>query len=505
MTRKSATQDIASLLNGLDSVTTGMAIWDGDGFLSYANLSFRQDFFLQGDETMITFRKALLTVAASKEWVLPTDIGHWVAIQEADFGSDKQSQQRLANGRTVEIIQKPTANGGMVMTVNDISSIKRSESALREAKELAETADQGKSRFLRAANHDLRQPLATLRILIYNCIAELDPDNRQDMLHTMDIAVSIMEDLLGALLQIGKLDAGQIRPRVTTFQLSQIFQRLDIQFRHLATEKALSFDFVGTRSAVVTDKALLERILSNLVANAIRYTEFGKILVGCRRIGKKLRIEVWDTGVGIGAQHLPNIFDEFFQVEANRRKRNAGLGLGLNIVMRLCGLLGHELNVRSTPGKGSVFSIVVPVGNIMHSDIGEPEISERIGGEFLGIRVLLIEDDDTLRQATKGLLERWGIAVYAAYSKDDACRLIKDESLQPQLIVADYSLRGDHGTDVIATIRESFKKPIPGIVVTADTDPDVIERIKRDGFPVLIKPVSPPRLRVLMHNLLFES
>ena len=127
----------------------------------------------------------------------------------------------------------------MVMTLNDITSMKRSEHALREAKELAEAADDGKSRFLRAANHDLRQPLATLRILIYNCIAELDPAHRQDMLHTMDIAVSIMEDLLGALLQIGQLDAGQIRPRVTTFQLAQIFQRLDIQFQHVASEKGL--------------------------------------------------------------------------------------------------------------------------------------------------------------------------------------------------------------------------------------------------------------------------
>ncbi|WP_024927469.1 MULTISPECIES: ATP-binding response regulator [unclassified Mesorhizobium] len=502
--------DVAAILDSLDSVATGIAVWDADHRLSYANRPFRHAFYLDGQredtegEEGLTYLAALLMAARSNEWVLPMAADHWAAAQLVDFGSDKRSHQALADGRTIEIVQKPTPSGGMVMTLNDITSMKRSEHALREAKELAETADDGKSRFLRAANHDLRQPLATLRILIYNCIGEVDHSHRQDMLHTMDIAVSIMEDLLGALLQIGQLDAGQIRPRVATFQLFQIFQRLDIQFQHVASQKGLHLRFVDSRNAVVSDKALLERILSNLVANAIRYTEVGKVLVGCRRVGKNLRIEVWDTGCGIEAENLPRIFDEFFQVGASKRAKKAGLGLGLNIVTRLCGLLGHELNVRSTPGKGSVFSISLPLGNIWHSDIGEPEISERIGGEFMGISVLLVEDDDTLRQATRDLLERWGILVHTASSTEDARRLIEDESIRPRLIIADYSLRGEHGTTVIATIRDSLMEPVPGVVVTADTDPQVIGTIKEAGFPVLIKPVSPPRLRVLMHKLLFE-
>lgn len=505
--------DVASVFDGLDSIATGMATWDIERRLTYANLAFRHAFCFEdqrGDgagakQPRITYLEALLTAARSNEWVLSEPPDRWAESQLADFGVDKRSEQKLADGRTIEIVQKPMPAGGMVTTVNDISSMKRSEHALREAKTLAETADEGKTRFLRAANHDLRQPLATLRILIYNCMAELDPVHRQDMLHTMDIAVSIMEDLLGALLQIGQLDAGQIRPRVTTFQLVQIFQRLDIQFQHVASEKGLSLRFVDPRSAVVSDKALLERVLSNLVANAIRYTEVGKVLVGCRQAGRNLRIEVWDTGCGIEAENLPKIFEEFFQIGVGKRKRNAGLGLGLNIVTRLCGLLGHELNVRSTLGKGSVFSVSVPLGNIWHSDIGEPEISERIGGEFMGIPVLLIEDDDTLRQATRDLLERWGILVHAAGSKEDACRLIEDEKLKPRLIIADYSLRGEHGTSVIQTIRDRLMEPVPGVVVTADTDPQVIDAIKDAGFPILIKPVSPPRLRVLMHRLLFES
>jgi signal transduction histidine kinase/CheY-like chemotaxis protein len=495
----------ASIIDSFDSLADGIAVWDAGQRLAYANRSFREQFYLAATAAPdLSFGDALRTVAQSNEWVLPELAERWIAEQENDFGADKRSQQRLADGRTIELVQQPTPEGGMVMTLRDITAGKRNEQALREAKEMAETADQGKSRFLRAANHDLRQPLATLRILIYNCMAEQDPEHRRDMLHTMDTAVSIMDDLLGALLQIGKLDAGQIKPRITTFQLAQLFERLRIQFSHLAAEKGLGLRFVPTRNAIVTDKALLERILSNLVANAVRYTEVGKVLVGCRLSGNNLRIEVWDTGCGIDADNLPKIFDEFFQAGPNKRARQAGLGLGLNIVMRLSGLLRHELKVRSVPGKGSVFSVAVPLGNIWHSDIGEPEISERIGGEFMGIHVLLIEDDDTLRQATKALLERWGILVHAANSRQDACRLIDEEKLRPGLIIADYSLRGEHGTEVISTIRTRFATPVPGIVVTADTDPQVIDSIKQGGFPVLIKPVSPPRLRVLMHNLLFE-
>ena len=225
----------------------------------------------------------------------------WSADETATFGCDRTSEQSLADGRTLEIVQTPSPNGGMVLTVHDISGLKRSEDALRQAKTIAEGTDQAKSRFLRAANHDLRQPLATLKILIYNCFTSTEESQRTDLLHTMDIAVSIMEDLLSALLQIGQLDASQIVPRVTTFQLTSLFQRLDIQFSHQAAEKGLSLRFCGAVAAVRSDKALLERVLSNLVSNALRYTDVGGVLVGCRRRGTALRIEIWDTGRGIEA------------------------------------------------------------------------------------------------------------------------------------------------------------------------------------------------------------
>jgi signal transduction histidine kinase len=498
--------DLDIILSGLDAISSGIAIWDEAQHLRYSNKQFRESIHPSPQDIHpgLSYRAYVQAIADSNELVLPLPRDEWIETKSAQFGVDSTIEQALADGRVFEITQAATADGGMTVTVHDISGLKRGEKALKRAKDLAEAADQTKSRFLRAANHDLRQPLATLKILIYNCMTEPDEAHRKDLFHAMDIAVVIMEDLLGALLQIGQLDAGKIAPRITTFQISQLLHRLGIQFRHQASEKGIALRIVDSSSSVFTDKALLERILSNLVANAIRYTEVGKIVIGCRTAGQALRIEVWDTGRGISAEHTSRIFDEFYQVPDGRRAKNRGLGLGLNIVKRLAALLGHRVTVRSVEGRGSMFAIEVPAGNVWHSDIGEPEISEMVGGEFAGTSVLLVEDDEVLREATTELLERWGINVHAVNGEDQARELLAEGNFAPKLIIADYSLRDQHGTEVVKNIRASLREPVPCMIVTADTDPTLIARLKAEGFPVLIKPVSPPRLRVLMHNLLYE-
>lgn len=495
-----------TLAAGLDEATAGIALWDSRQGLIYANRHFLYAFDLDPAKALgLVFAKFLQALAASGELVLPIAPEDWVAMILADFGREKSWEQPMADGRTLELVQRPVGDGGMTITLHDISSLKRIEYDLRRARDAAEASDEAKSRFLRAANHDLRQPLATLKILIYNCLSESDEEHRKDLLHTMDISVSIMEDLLGALLQIGQLDAGQISARITTFQLSQIFDRLRIQFAHQAAEKGLRLKFAGARYTVTSDKALLERIVTNLLANAIRYTDVGKIVVGCRPSGRHLRIEVWDSGRGIAAEYLPRIFEEFYQIANARRAKRPGLGLGLNIVKRLANLLGHEIGVRSTPGRGSVFSVTVPVGNVWHSEHDEIEVSEMHGGEFAGKIVLLIEDDAVLQQTTTELLERWGMVVLAATSQDDAQRLLRDTAAAPALIIADYSLRGEFGTKVVHALRQEFGASIPALIVTADIEPHIIEEIRKEAIPLLIKPVSPPRLRVMMHNLLFEG
>jgi signal transduction histidine kinase/CheY-like chemotaxis protein len=494
------------VLGGLDATRYGISFWTPEQRLVYCNRAFRELYHGISDIVVpgVSYCEFLAALRNSGEVIQPAGPADWVERDVAAFGSAQTCEHNLADGRTLELSQDSDRLGNVTLTVQDITTLKRGERALRRAKEIAETSDQTKSRFLRAANHDLRQPLSTLKILIYNCASEEDPRHREDLLHAMDISVSIMEDLLDALLQIGQLDAGKIVPRITTFQLSLVLARLKVQFSHLAREKGLRLRFVDTGASITTDKALLERILSNLIANAIRYTDSGSILVGCRKSGSSLRIEVRDTGRGIASEHLDRIFDEFYQISDARKLKNRGLGLGLNIVKRLAELLGHKMSVTSRLSRGSTFAIEVPSGNVWQSEMGEPAITEMIGGEFVGLCAFLVEDDPVLRQAARDLLERWGISVHAVSGFDEAKELIETTGLKPQLIISDYSLRGQHGTDVVLGIRGLVGEEVPSIIVTADTDPGLIDKIRSERFPILIKPVSPPRLRVLMHNLLYE-
>ena len=495
-----------AIADALDEAAVGVAIWDRNRRLVYANRFFLASFHQVGSHSAarLAFRVFLRNVAASNEIVLSGTVADWVSDWLSTFGRERQSEQAMADGRTLEIVQRPLRQGGMTVTVHDVSTAKRMESALRQATKAAESSDEAKSRFLRAANHDLRQPLATLKILIFNCLTEPDEDHRRDLLHAMDLSAVVMEDLLGALLQVGQLDAGQIRARVTTFQVNQIFERLRIQFSHVAAEKGLKLRFVGAQKAVVSDKALLERILANLVSNAIRYTDVGGVLVGCRRHDDRVRVEVWDSGRGIVATALEKIFDEFYQVSDGRRATRVGLGLGLNIVKRLAGILDHPIAVRSVFGQGSVFSVDLTAGDVWNSELAEPEISETIGGEFAGVPILLIEDDDALRETTARLLERWGMDLIAVTSGEEALRRLSEGAPKPRLILADYSLRGHLGTDAVRSARARIGQEVPAVVLTADVSPSIVEQIRSEGFPLLIKPVSPPRLRVMMHNLLFE-
>jgi len=490
-----------TILAGLDALPSGIAIWQADRRLAYANETLRRTLGITPTSGEL-FDDFMGRLAHSREVVL-ADPDLWVREEIADFGQEKSADYILAAGLVMNVTQRPTRDGGMSATYSDVTGMKRNEQALREAKEAAEATDEAKSRFLRAANHDLRQPLASLKILIYSCIREADEETRAEMLHAMSVAALIMEDLLGALLQIGQLDAGRIKPRVTSFQLSQLFERLDIQFRHQAEEKGLRLRFVTPRDTIATDRALLERILSNFVANAVRFTEVGGVVVGCRKEGKLLRIEIVDTGRGIKDADRERVFDEFYRVTDERRSEKTGLGLGLNIVKRLANLLELPVGLRSRPGHGSIFSVTVPFGNIWHSEGGDAEISETVAGEFVGVPVLLVEDDDILRRSMTQLLQRWGIEVHAAANEDEALRLARADT-QVRLIIADYNLTSRTGVEVVRELRKAFGAETPAFIVTADAEPKVLDGIRGAGLPVLIKPASPPRLRVLMHNLLFE-
>lgn len=500
-TRDPATLD--AIFSGFDALPDGVSIWSPDAKLVFANRAFRRafSFDLEPGSTYADFAKRL---AASREWRLPVSPDDWAASTAADFGQESEALYVTAYGRVIRASMTATDDGGATLTLADVTAAERREAELRAARDKAEATDEAKSRFLRAANHDLRQPLASLKIMLFNCRAETDPERREELLHGMDVTASVMEDLLGALLQIGQLDAGRIKPRVSTFQLSRLFERLDIQLRDQAREKALRFRIVGTRATVTSDRALLERILSNLVANAIRYTDLGGVVVGVRRRDDMLRIDVVDTGRGVAPEDRDRIFDEFYRAADDRRLQKSGLGLGLSIVSRLSGLLGHRIELVSTQGVGSRFSISVPIGNVWHSQAVETEVNEAVAGEFVGAPILFVEDDDVLRSSMGQLLDRWGVDQRSAASAEEAMRFV-EAGFRPRLILADYSIRTATGLDVIEGVRRLVGARTPACIITADAEPAVMDRVKAAGVPLLVKPVSPPRLRVMMHHLLFEK
>lgn len=498
---------IGPLIDGFDSLGHGVAIWSADESLAFCNQAFRERFqaarlVLAPGMDHATFLGGL---AESGLLVLAHSEHSWASEELAAARERRTSAYTFRDGTVYRIERWPLSSGGFVTMASDVTEVKREQRALQQARIDSETADRTKSRFLRAANHDLRQPLASLKILIYNCMTAEDEAHRAHLLHAMDVSVSIMDDLLGALLNIGQLDAGKVTPRTTTFQLSTLLERLDVQYAHQAREKGLAFRLVPSKFAVISDRVLLERIVSNFVGNAIRYTQTGGIVVGCRRDGRGIRLEVRDSGCGIAEADQEAIFDEFFRVASDQSRHKHSLGLGLNIAKRLADILDHRITVKSAPGRGSIFSIKLPLGDIWHSDIGEPEINERIGGEFMGLSALVLEDDENLRAALTELLERWGIVVSSLNTFGDIARQCESLGAAPDFIITDYRLRGGiEGTEVVHQLRAAMGTACPAIVVTADTNPQLIRAIRNDGFPVLIKPVSPPSLRVLMHNILFE-
>jgi signal transduction histidine kinase/CheY-like chemotaxis protein len=491
-----------------EHLDVGLTCWDIDDRLVLVNRAFGG--LHSALATLVrpgmSVRTLITAVARSGEIVIDGSRRSWIESTLEDVRNDRAREHALVDGRWLEVTPVHFAEGA-ILRIQDISSQKGGERALRLAKEVAETANMKKSRFLRAANHDLRQPLATLKILIYSSFDVVEEAKRRDLLHSMDVTVGIMDEILGSLLQIGQLDAGRIATRIVHFQTAQVLERLKIEFGPQAEAKGLKLRVAPSHVTITSDRVLLERILSNFIANAIRFTETGAILVGARRRGSNLEIQVWDTGCGIADDQLALIFEEFHQVANQPSHRQRGLGLGLNIAYRLAELLEHDIDVRSTVGRGSMFSVSVPVGNVWQSDLGEPEISERIGGEFLDVKVLVIEDNELLRRTVCLMLDRWGVKVTESSDGETALSRFADGAEpRPDLVLVDYRLpNGRAGTEVMADLRRIFGQDLPGIVATADTDPTLIARIRAEGLPVLIKPINPARLRSAMHHLLFEQ
>lgn len=385
---------------------------------------------------------------------------------------------------------------GYRTSIRDITGRKQVEDALRRAHTEAERANRAKSRFLAAASHDLRQPLQAMNLFVAALKASVRDEEALNIVASIQESLRATDDLLDALLDVSRLDAGVLQPRLRNFSIADLTERLETEFASQAAAKNLALRVVVSSAVVRSDPVLLDRILRNLLSNAVRYTERGRILLGCRRRGAALRIEVWDTGAGIPADKREAIFEEFYQLENPGRDRTRGLGLGLAIVDRLARLLGHRVTVRSTPGKGSSFAVEVPLGG--HEPEGQVMRSiaatARPGG-LNGVTILAIEDEPVQLNAMKQLFTGWGCEVVPAASTAEALTRVVELKRMPDVIVADYRLRDEmNGVQAIMTLRAGLGRTIPGIILTGDTEPARLREAKASGFELLHKPVDVDRL-----------
>lgn len=369
---------------------------------------------------------------------------------------------------------------------------------LTEQKALAEMASRDKSRFLAAASHDLRQPLQAL-VLFSEALQEVAREkNTTHLAGQIGKSVSALVDMFNELLDVSRLDAGVVQVRHQHFELRDLLERLYVDFAAQAQAKNLTFEVQECACVAYSDPSLLERILRNLISNAIRYTHAGRVEVLCECSGNMLRLSVKDSGVGISAENLPHIFEEYYQVRNPQRDRRQGLGLGLTIVRRLASLLECNIEVQSEPGKGSQFSFSLPQGDA--AQCSQPLVPSDMQNDLRGVRVALVEDDQDIRNTLLELMEQWECHVTAGVLPDEVITSLQASGVRPDILVCDYRLpQGVTALHVISQVHGVWGKGIPVLVLTGDTDPQTLLEIQGSGAQLLHKPITPARLRSVMH------
>ncbi len=381
--------------------------------------------------------------------------------------------------------------------------------ALRKKKELAESVSQEKSRFLAVASHDLRQPLHALGLYIADLKRKSRGGELFDIAVQAEQSVDSLSNLLNALLDITRLDAGAIVPKLQSCDVSFMLERIATDAQLLARMKGIELLIRPYRGCVHSDPMLLERILMNLISNAIRYTHAGgRVLVACRKRGTQLRIEVRDNGVGISKLDQQNIFREFFQLSQSPLGGRKGIGLGLSIVDRLAKLLDHKLILDSAPNRGTMFAVEVPLSSVRHTvKEVQPEIAGEVAADY-GLsrlhdrRVLVVDDDEMVLTGTAGLLTSWGCVVDKALSIQQVIEML-NAGKQWDILVSDWQLEGGvSGMDVISAVQQGLKVSTPCILVSGDTSPAVLKLASVGGHHLLHKPVKPAKLRSILEHLL---
>ncbi|MBK5530878.1 PAS-domain containing protein [Pseudomonas sp. TH06] len=446
---------------------------------------------------------------------------HWMRQ-----GRAHTSERLFPNGRVIELIGNPMPGGGFVMSFTDITAFREAEQALTEANEgleqrvsertqelsqlnvalteakgTAEAANQSKTRFLAAVSHDLMQPLNAARLFSAALSHQDDglSSEAQKLVQHLDSSLRSAEDLISDLLDISRLENGKINPDRKPFAVDELFDTLGAEFKAQAQEQGLTFRVRGSHLRIDSDIKLLRRILQNFLTNAFRYAK-GPVLLGVRRRAGELCLEVWDRGPGIPEDKQQVIFEEFKRLDSHQTRAEKGLGLGLAIADGLCRVLGHTLRVRSWPGRGSVFSVSVPLAR---TQTVPASAAVEINGKMLsGAQVLCVDNEDSILIGMNSLLSRWGCQVWTARNREECAALLSD-GVRPQLALVDYHLdHGDTGTELMAWLRTNLGEPVPGVVISADGRPEMVAQVHAAGLDYLAKPVKPAALRALLSRYL---
>jgi signal transduction histidine kinase len=385
--------------------------------------------------------------------------------------------------------------------VEEVARRSATELQLLQAKAEAEVANVSKTRFLALASHDILQPLNAARLFTAALQSQTSETQQQKIIHQLDNSLKATEELIATLLDIARLDDGRLLPKIQVVALDTILRPLTDEFRWLAEQKQLKLCSHFAPWQVCTDSTYLRRILQNILSNAIKYTPAGQILLSCRKRGQQLMVQIWDTGPGVAEHELKRIFDDFYRVDSTARGQQ-GVGLGLAVVQRMTRLLGHQLDVRSVVGKGTVFSLFLPLASEQTQLIADPDAAPESQGSVLPQwRVLCVDDDSSNLAALGVLLEQWQLGEVKSYVHAEQLLAEAATLTKPDLLILDFQLgQGLNGLELYQQLQLHWGA-LPGILVSAAPDPDLAQRAKAAGLLFLAKPIKPAALRAGINHL----
>jgi len=512
------------LQTALDQVGQGISVFDRDLSLICWNRQFRELLNLPAEfghvgTPLNSILRHLADIGELGEG--PADA---IVADRLDklLGTMQTYTERLGDGTILEVRTSPMPGGGIVTTYTDITArtaaqedlakanetlerrvIERTEELTRlngqlvTAKSDAEQANLGKTKFLAAAGHDILQPLNAARLYVSSLVERFEETENRRLVHNVEASLGSVEEIIAALLDISRLDSGAMQADPGVFPLDELLEQLEVDFSPMAEAKGIGLTFVPCTLWVRSDRRLLRRLLQNLVSNAIKYTAKGRVLVGCRRRGKAIQVEVIDTGMGIVEEHKARIFEEFHRLDEGARMAR-GLGLGLSIVDRIGRLLGHPVEVVSRPGKGSRFTVSLPVSAPL------PRVGAPAGGALPratpleGLLVVCIDNDAAILDGMRTLLEGWQCRVVTSDTAQDAARHIHALGAIPDVLLVDYHLDVGTGMDAVSQLRWRFDADLPAVLITADRSPEVRDAAAERRMNVLHKPLKPAALRALL-------